>query len=226
MMVQIPDVLTPEQVRRCRETLDRAAWQDGRLTAGDMAVRVKANQQLAQDDPLAVQLGEFILKRLGECERFVAAALPLKVLPPRFNRYAGGGSYGDHVDNAVFSVPGTPHRVRSDLSATLFLSGPEEYEGGELVVRGEFGDHHVKLPAGHMVLYSGNTVHRVTPVTKGARIAAFFWVQSLVRADDCRSMLLELDDVIRALRVETPDNPAVLRLTGLYHNLLRHWANT
>jgi PKHD-type hydroxylase len=226
MMFQIPDILTPDQVRQCREALDRATWHDGRQTAGDLAVRAKDNRQLAQDDPLAVQLGEFILKRLGDSERFVAAALPLKVLPPRFNRYTGGGSYGDHVDNAVFSVPGTPHRVRSDLSATLFLSDPAEYDGGELLIRGDFGPHRVKLPAGHMALYSANTLHRVTPVTRGTRVAAFFWIQSLVRADDCRSMLVELDDVIRSLRVDAPDNPAVLRLTGLYHNLLRHWANT
>jgi PKHD-type hydroxylase len=226
MMVEIPDVLTPEEVRRCREALERANWHDGRHTAGHIAARVKDNQQLAQDDPLAVQLSSFILERLGQVSRFLAAALPLKVLPPRFNRYSGSGSYGDHIDSAVFSVPGTPHRIRGDLSATLFFSDADQYDGGELMIRGEFGSHRVKLPAGHMILYPASTFHQVTPVTRGARIAAFFWVQSLVREDNRRAMLLELDDTIQAVAKETPDNPAVARLTGLYHNLLRDWAVT
>lgn len=226
MMLEVPDVLTPAQVRRCREALDRAAWRDGRLTAGHRAVRAKRNQQLAEDDPAAVRLGAFILERLGASERFMAAALPLKVLPPRFNRYAEGGAYGDHIDNAVFNVPGTPHRVRSDLSATLFLSEPEEYEGGELIIEGDWGLRRVKLPAGHLMLYSARTLHRVAPVTRGERLAAFFWVQSLVREDSRRSMLLDLDGAIRALSLAAPDDPALLRLTGLYHNLLRDWAIT
>lgn len=226
MMLEIPAVLTPQEARQCRDALARAAWQDGRQTAGPMAARAKDNQQLADDDPLAVQLGDLILQRLGASPRFMAAALPLKVLPPRFNRYAGGGSYGDHIDNAVFSVPGTPHRIRSDLSATVFLSEPDDYDGGELTVQGERERHRFKLPAGHMVLYSATTLHHVTPVSRGMRIAAFFWIQSLVRADDQRAMLLELDDTIQALGASAPGDPALVRLTGLYHNLLRHWANT
>lgn len=147
-------------------------------------------------------------------------------MPPRFNLYAGDASYGDHIDSAVFGVPDTPIRIRADMSATLFLSDPDEYDGGELTVMGEFAPHQVKLPAGHMVLYSSGAVHHVEPVTRGARFAAFFWIQSHVRENDRRSMLLELDDTIQALAAETPDNPAVARLTGLYHNLLRDWAVT
>lgn len=226
MMVEIPDVLTPAEVRRCRELLQQANWSDGRQTAGHVAARAKDNQQLSQDDPLSEQLGSFILERLGSVSRFVATALPLKVLPPRFNRYSGSGSYGAHIDNAVFSVPGTPVRVRGDLSATLFLSDTDDYDGGELIIQGEFGHHSVKLPGGYMVLYPASTIHRVTPVTRGARLAAFFWIQSLVREDNRRAMLLDLDDTIQAIMARTPDDPAVVRLTGLYHNLLRDWAVT
>lgn len=226
MMLSIPDILTPEQVLQYRAALERGAWQDGRQTAGHIAQRAKDNRQLAQDDPLTIQLGDFILERLGANPRFVAAALPLKVLPPRFNRYDGGGTYGNHIDNAIFSVPGTPHRVRSDLSATLFLSEPDAYDGGELVVEDSYGSHSVKLPAGHLVLYPGSSLHRVMPVTRGCRFAAFFWIQSLVREDNQRSMLLELDETIQALGLQLPESPEVVRLTGVYHNLLRHWANT
>ncbi|MFI7865231.1 Fe2+-dependent dioxygenase, partial [Ectopseudomonas khazarica] len=147
---------------------------------------------------------------------------PLKVVPPRFNRYAGGGQYGDHIDNAIFSVPGTSQRIRADLSATLFFNEPDEYDGGELVTR----ERRIKLPAGHLVLYSSGSLHRVEPVTRGARLASFFWLQSLVRQDDQRELLLELDDSIQALRLQVPDSPELLRLTGLYHNLLRQWSQT
>lgn len=226
MIFEIADVLTTDEVRQCRERLLTAQWQDGRATAGSVAVHAKSNEQLAEDDPLCRQLGEFILSRLGQCERFLAAALPLKVLPPRFNRYTGNGTYGSHIDAAIFSVPGTPHRIRSDLSATLFFSDPDTYDGGELEIEGAFGRRQFKLPAGHMILYPSTTLHRVTPVTRGARYAAFFWIQSLVREDNRRAMLLELDDTIRSLAMEKADHPAVVRLTGLYHNLLRDWANT
>lgn len=222
MMLEIPDLLTPAQLQQCRSALQQAQWQDGRHTAGHLAVSAKANQQLAQDDPLAQQLGEFILAQLGRHPRLMAAALPLKVLPPRFNRYSDGGTYGDHIDSAVFSVPGTPHRIRADLSATLFFSDPDEYDGGELVVQ----DKRIKLPAGHLVLYSSGSLHRVEPVTRGARLASFFWIQSLVRQDDQRSVLLELDDSIQALRQQVPDSPELVRLTGVYHNLLRQWSQT
>ncbi|CAD5107968.1 Fe2+-dependent dioxygenase [Zestomonas carbonaria] len=226
MLLTIPDVLPPEQLRQCRAALEQADWQDGRQTAGHIAVAAKANQQLAQNDPLVQQIGDFILECLGQCPRFIAAALPLKVLPPRFNRYAEGGTYGNHIDNAIFSVPGTPHRIRADLSATLFFSEPDEYEGGELVIEDSYGSHRVKLPAGHLVLYPSGSLHRVEPVTRGARLAAFFWIQSLVREDNQRAMLLELDDAIQALTREVPDSPELVRLTGVYHNLLRHWSHT
>ena len=226
MMLEIPDLLTPEQLRQCRAALDGASWQDGRLTAGHLAVEAKDNQQLAQDDPLARQLGDLLLARLGQSPRFMAAALPLKVLPPRFNRYAGGGTYGDHIDNAVFSVPGTPHRIRADLSATLFFCEPDEYEGGELVVQDSFGSHRAKLPAGHLLLYPSGSLHRVEPVTRGVRLAAFFWVQSLVREESQRGVLLELDDSIQALRQQVPGSPELVRLSGVYHNLLRQWSQT
>lgn len=222
-MIPIPAILSPDEARAFRDELERRPWRDGRATAGPVAAQVKANQQLDDGDPVAARLGGLILERLGQSERFMAAALPLKVLPPRFNRYTGGGVYGGHVDGAVFSVPGTPHRVRSDLSATLFLSEPDTYEGGELAVETEVGETRVKLPAGSLLLYSARTVHRVTPVTKGVRLAAFFWIQSLVREAERREMLLELDDAIRTLE---PAHPAVVRLTGLYQNLMREWAET
>ncbi|MBB3104238.1 Fe2+-dependent dioxygenase [Azomonas macrocytogenes] len=226
MMLAIPDVLSAEQVRQCREALERATWHDGRHTAGHMAIHVKANLQLAQDDPLATQLGEFILERLSATPRFLAAALPLKVLPPRFNCYTGGGAYGNHTDNAIFTLPGTSLRIRSDLSATLFFCDPDAYDGGELVIEDTYGSQRVKLPAGHMALYPSTSLHQVTPVTRGARLAAFFWIQSLVREDHQRAMLLELDDAIQSLATDVPENPALARLTGVYHNLLRHWADT
>lgn len=226
MLLEIPGVLPTQEVRQFRDALQNATWHDGRLTAGHVAIHAKNNRQLAHEDPLAVRLGELILQRLGGNPRFMAAALPLRVLPPRFNRYTGGESYGFHIDNGVFSVPGTPFRIRSDLSATLFLSDPDDYDGGELMIEDRFGTRLAKLPAGHMLLYSGNTLHRVAPVTRGTRLAAFFWIQSLVREEERRTMLLELDDAIQALGAELPGSPTVVRLTGLYHNLLRQWTDT
>lgn len=226
MMFRISKLLTTDEVRICREALDTAKWTDGRATAGHAATRVKHNEQLAEDDPASHRLGELVLQALGRHPEFLAAALPLKVLPPRFNRYRGGGRYGTHVDAAVFSVPGTPHRIRSDLSATLFLSDPEEYDGGELVIADTYGEHSVRLPAGDMVLYPGSSLHRVGPVTRGARIASFFWVQSLVRDDGQRALMWELDGAIQELGQAMAGHPALDRLTGVYHNLLRQWAQT
>lgn len=226
MMLSIPNVLSTEQVRQCRTLLEHAQWQDGKRTAGHRATQVKTNLQLAQEDPLSHQLGDFLLSCLNSNPQFLAAALPLKVLPPRFNCYTEGGTYGNHVDNAIFSLPGSASRMRSDLSATLFFCDPEDYEGGELVIEDTYGGHRVKLPAGHMALYPSTSLHQVTPVTRGARLAAFFWIQSLVREDNQRSMLLELDRAVQSLSSELPTHPALDRLTGLYHNLLRHWANT
>ncbi|ABA03967.1 2OG-Fe(II) oxygenase [Nitrobacter winogradskyi Nb-255] len=226
MIQVISDVLTPDELKRFRELLGQAQWQDGRATAGHVAVRAKANEQLSHEDSLGQQLSEFLLERLGKISHFIAAALPLKVLPPRFNRYTGGGSYGDHIDNAIFSVPGAGVRIRGDLSATLFLSEPGDYDGGELIIQGEFARHQFKLPAGQMILYPASTFHQVTPVTRGARLAAFFWTQSLVREHSRRALLFELDNTIQALAQDNPEQPAVARLTGLYHNLLREWSET
>jgi PKHD-type hydroxylase len=226
MMLTIPDLLSPDQVRQCRQALEQAQWTDGRATAGHQALRAKNNAQLAPEDPVGRQIGDLILDQLGRSPLFIAAALPLKVLPPRFNRYAGGGHYGDHIDNAIFTVPGSSHRVRSDLSATLFFSDPETYDGGELVVEDTYGQHRVKLPAGHLVLYPGTSRHRVEPVTRGARLASFFWIQSLVRDDGQRSLLLELDTALQQLNGELPDHPALVQLLGVYHNLLRRWSDT
>lgn len=225
-MLIIPDVLSREEAHRCRDRLEAASWRDGRTTAGYLAATAKTNQQLGDDDPLARELGDLLLQRLGQSPRFLAAALPLKVLPPRFNRYAGGGAYGNHIDNAIFTVPGTPHRVRADLSATLFFSDPDEYDGGELIVESRQERRSVKLPAGHLVLYPSGSLHRVEPVTRGARLAAFFWVQSLVPREDQRAMLLDLDEAIQAIGREMPSHPELVRLSGLYHNLLRHWSQT
>jgi PKHD-type hydroxylase len=222
----VPQVLTAEQVRHFRERLAQADWSDGRATAGHLASQVKNNLQLSEDAPASRELGDLVLQALGRHPLFLSGALPLKVLPPRFNRYEGGGTYGPHVDAAVFSVPGTPHRVRSDLSATLFLSDPEEYEGGELTVSDTYGEHSVKLPAGDMVLYPGSSLHHVTPVTRGTRLASFFWVQSLVRDDAQRALMLELDGAIQQLAVDAPGHPSLSRLTGVYHNLLRQWSET
>ncbi len=226
MLLQIPDVLSPDQIRQCREALSAAEWSDGRGTAGHAAVQVKRNQQLAPDHPLTQQIGELILQALPASPLFMAAALPLKVFPPRFNRYTGGGEYGFHVDGAVMSVPGTPHRIRTDVSATLFFSDPGEYDGGELVIEDTYGEQRVKLPAGYLVLYPGTSLHKVTPVTRGARLAAFFWTQSLVRDDAQRSLLFQLDQSIQALRARDGNDAETSRLLGVYHNLLRQWSQT
>lgn len=226
MFIEIPAVFTPEEAAGIRARLEQAAWSDGSRTAGHLAARAKANRQLADNDALGTELAAAIVDRLAATPRFIAASLPLKILPPRFNLYAGDGAYGRHIDAAVFSAPGSPERVRSDLSATLFLSEPASYEGGELIA--EFGSvkQPVKLPAGHLLLYPANSLHQVTPVTGGARYAAFFWIQSLVREQSRRMILLELDDSIQALAARDAGDPEVVRLTGLYHNLLREWAET
>lgn len=226
MMLTIPDLLTAAQVRECRDALQQAKWADGRGSAGHQASRSKQNLQLAADDVIGDRLGGLVMDMLGRSERFLSAALPLKVFPPRFNRYQDGGHYDDHIDSAVLSVPGTPHRIRSDLSATLFLSEPDEYDGGELVIEDTYGRHAVKLPAGHLVLYPGTSLHRVTPVTRGTRLASFFWVQSLVRDDAQRSLLFDLDAAIQQLHADAGGNPALAQLTGVYHNLLRQWSQT
>lgn len=226
MMLKIPALLSGDDVRQCREALQQAAWQDGRATAGHQAVAVKSNLQLPLDSPVARQLGELVLERLGQCPLFIAAALPLRVLPPRFNRYEGGGAYGNHIDNALFRVPGEDAYVRTDISCTLFFSDPDEYDGGELVVEDSYGDHRVKLPAGDMVVYPGTSHHRVTPVTRGTRYASFFWTQSFIASEIQRRTLFELDEAIQRLTADHPDHGSIAPLTGVYHNLLRQWSAT
>ena len=226
MLLQIPDVLTPKQVKEFREIMDKAQWVDGKVTAGHQSTRVKNNMQLPEGGAEAQMLGEKILIALEKNPTFISAALPLKVFPPLFNRYSEGQNFGTHVDNAIRQVPGTPFRIRTDLSATLFLSDPLDYEGGELVVEDTYGTHKVKLPAGHMILYPSSSLHYVKPVTKGARVASFFWIESMVREDAQRTLLFDLDSSIRVLNQQMPDNSAMVQLTGIYHNLLRRWANT
>jgi PKHD-type hydroxylase len=224
MILQIPDVLTAEQVAQARRMLQSADWVDGRVTAGHQSVKTKNNLQLPEDHPVARQLGDMILGALGRNALFVSAALPLRVFPPLFNCYQNGQSFGNHVDNAIRQVNGSGATIRTDLSATLFLADPEEYEGGELMVEDTFGVHSVKLPSGHMVLYPASSLHNVTPVTKGARLASFFWIQSMLRDDGERTLLFDLDTAIQRLAVDLPEHPAVVQLTAVYHNLLRRWA--
>jgi PKHD-type hydroxylase len=225
MLLQIPNVLTAEQVRFGRDLLLGASWVDGRVTAGHQSGRAKYNMQLPEDSPEAVELGDLILAALEQNSLFVSAALPSKVFPPLFNRYAGGQNFGTHVDNAIRQVTGTPHKVRTDLSATLFFSEPSEYEGGELVIEDNYGIQKVKLAAGSMILYPASSLHHVTPVTRGERLASFFWIQSMVRDDGQRTLLFDLDTSIQRLAASIPDDPSVVQLTGVYHNLLRRWAD-
>ncbi|WP_260674313.1 Fe2+-dependent dioxygenase [Comamonas aquatica] len=224
MMLRIPSLLTLDEVRDCRQALEQATWQDGRTTAGSLAVKVKSNLQLPIDSPIAARLGNLILDRLGRNPLFLSAALPLRVLPPRFNRYEGGGTYGNHIDNALFVIPGTAIKVRTDVSTTVFFSDPEEYEGGELIVEDTYGHQSVKLAAGDAIVYPGTSLHRVNPVTRGTRYASFFWTQSLVKSDEQRRLLFDLDQSIQQLSLDHPDHAKLSALSGTYHNLLRMWS--
>ena len=226
MLIAIPDVLDADGVARLRALIDGAEWVDGNVTSGPQAALAKRNLQLPEDAPEAQQAGALVLEALGRSPLFFAAALPLKVFPPLFNRYAGGQDFGLHVDNAIRIRRGTDFRLRSDLSATLFLEEPDAYDGGELVIEDRFGPQTVKLPAGHMILYPASSLHRVTPVTRGVRTACFFWLQSMVRDDGERRTLFELDEAIQAVAATQGQGDAtVVRLTGIYHNLLRRWAD-
>jgi PKHD-type hydroxylase len=224
MLLHIPDVLSSEQVRDARGRLDRAEWIDGRVTAGPQSARVKDNRQLPEDHPLARELSDVILGALQRSALFISAALPLRVFPPLFSRYEAGQAFGDHVDNAVRQVPGTPHRLRTDLSATLFLSDPSEYEGGELLVEDTYGVHSAKLPAGHLILYPSTSLHRVARITRGSRLVSFFWIQSMVRDDGERTLLFDLDTAIQRVSAAA-EHTAAVPLTAVYHNLLRRWAD-
>ena len=223
-MLQIADVLTAEQVGTCLHVLNNTDWVDGRVTAGFQSALAKDNAQVPEDHPAARALGDTIVAALERTPLFISAALPLRVFPPLFNRYGNGQSFGTHVDNAIRQVKGTSHRIRTDLSATLFLSAPEDYEGGMLTVEDRFGVQGVKLPAGHMVLYPASSLHHVTPVTRGVRVAAFFWIQSMIRDDGQRTLLFDLDATIQSLGRDVPDHAGVVQLTGIYHNLIRQWA--
>jgi len=225
MLLHIPEVLTRDELARIRQSLDAADWTDGRETVGAQGAEVKQNQQLSDASPLKAELGKLVLVALQRNPLFFAATLSLKILPPRFNRYTGGGEYGFHVDGAVMRL-GNGEQLRSDVSCTLFLNEPDEYDGGELIVNDTYGEHEVKLPAGDLIVYPSSSLHRVRPVTRGARLASFFWAQSLVRDDSQRQLLFELDASIQALSQANADRNAVLQLTGIYHNLLRRWAET
>lgn len=224
MIVHIHQVLHPEQVAHCRAVMERAQWVDGRITAGFQSAVVKENRQLAEGSPEARELGDIIVAALEKSPLFITAALPLRVFPPLFNRYEGGEHFGSHIDNGIRQIPGTPYRIRTDISATLFLSAPEDYDGGELTIEDVYGTHAVKLPAGDMVVYPATSLHHVKPVTRGARLASFFWVQSMVRDDGMRMLLFDLDLAINNVNQALPNNGAVVELTNCYHNLLRRFA--
>lgn len=226
MLVHVPALLDGAQLERFRDRLAAAdaPWVDGRVTAGHQGVQVKQNQQLAEGSPLAVELGRVVLAALERHPLFISAALPAQVYPPMFNRYQGGMHFGSHVDGSVRIVPGSGAKIRTDLSATLFLAAPESYDGGELLIEHSFGTQPVKLAAGDLLLYPASSLHQVRPVTRGARLACFFWVQSMVRDDGRRTLLFDLDNAIQRLSATGADQAAVVQLTGVYHNLLRQWA--
>ena len=223
MLLRLPQVLTADEVALCRQRLENAAWMDGRVTAGFQSAKVKENLQLAEDSVEARELGALVLKALERNPLFMSAALPRTVFPPLFNKYGEGMSFGAHVDNAIRQIPGTPRRIRTDVSATLFLNAPEEYDGGELLIEDPSNAQSVKLAAGDMVLYSGTTLHRVAPVTRGVRLAAFFWIQSMVKNELERAMLFDIDRSIAELSQTAPNSAALVRLTACYHNLVRKW---
>lgn len=226
MMIEIPALFDPAAVARLRAIVDAGDWIDGNATSGPQSALAKRNAQLAEESVAAREGGAIVLDALGRSPLFVAASLPAKVFPPLFNRYAGGQAFGVHIDNAIRTKHGTDFRLRSDLSATLFLADPDSYDGGELVVEDGHGEQSVKLPAGHMIVYPASSLHRVAPVTRGARVACFFWIQSMVRDGEARRHLFELDQAVQALVAEKGQGDrTVIQLTGLYHNLLRRWAD-
>ena len=225
MLIEIADVFTADEVDEMRTRLLAEPWVDGKVTAGQRSARDKFNRQLNEDSALGLLFGQRILARLSENALFMSAALPKRIYPPLFNRYSGGEAFGFHIDNAIRGIKGVRERVRTDLSATLFLTDPDSYDGGELVIRDTFGERSVKLPAGHLVLYPGTSVHKVNPVTRGERVAAFFWIESLVREDSQRSLLLDMDVAIQRLSAQQADDESLLQLSGVYHNLLRRWSD-
>ncbi|EJF72999.1 Fe(II)-dependent oxygenase superfamily protein [Pseudomonas sp. Ag1] len=225
MLIEIPGLLSAEEVEVAVATLLDQPWVDGKVTAGQRSAMAKNNRQLSEDAPVAIRLGEQILSRLSDNALFMSAALPKKIYPPLFNRYSGGEAFDWHIDNAIRGLKGVRERVRTDISATLFLADPASYDGGELVIRDTFGEHAVKLPAGHLLIYPGSSLHKINPVTRGERIASFFWVESLVREDSQRQLLLDMDVAIQRLTAQHADDHALLQLSGAYHNLLRRWSD-
>jgi PKHD-type hydroxylase len=224
LLLQIPDLLGAQELAHCKRALAEAQWVDGRVTAGHQSAQVKHNLQIAEDSPLARELGKIVLTAVSRNALFISAALPNRIFPPLFNCYEAGHAFGTHVDNAIRVVGASGARVRTDVSATLFLSEPDDYEGGELVIEDTYGAHSVKLPAGGLVLYPASSLHHVRPITRGRRIASFFWIQSMVRDDSQRALLFDLDTAIRGLGADQPAHPSLVQLTGVYHNLLRSWA--
>jgi PKHD-type hydroxylase len=224
MMLHVPEVLTPEQVARCRDVMLKAEWLDGNITAGHQSRKVKHNLQLPEESQTARDLGDMVLQALYRSPLFMSAVLPKQVFPPLFNRYDAGMVFGSHVDNAIRSHAQAGVRIRTDVSATLFISAPEDYDGGELVVEDTYGSHSVKLPAGDMIIYPATSLHNVTPITRGSRIASFFWTQSLIRDVSQRALLFDLDMSIIRLTQDHPEHPSLVSLTACYHNLLRQWA--
>jgi PKHD-type hydroxylase len=226
MMLHIPNVLMPEQVARCRDVMVKADWVDGNVTAGHQSRKVKHNLQLPEDSQTARELGDMVTKAIYRSPLFMSAVLPQQVFPPLFNRYDAGMVFGSHVDNAIRSHSTLPVRIRTDVSATLFISAPEDYDGGELTVEDTYGAHSVKLPAGDMIIYPGTSLHNVTPITRGSRIASFFWIQSLIRDVSHRALLFDLDMAIIRLTQDHANHPSLVNLTAVYHNLLRQWSET
>ncbi|MFT8711636.1 Fe2+-dependent dioxygenase [Komagataeibacter rhaeticus] len=225
MLVHIPAVLSPQEVAHCRRVLEQSQWVDGRVTAGDQSARAKFNLQIPQDSTEGTALADLVLQALGRSPLFNSAALPLRVFPPLFNRYDAGMRFDTHVDNAIRPLPGTGFRIRTDVSSTLFLSEPDEYDGGELIIQDTYGTQCIRVPAGDMVLYPATSLHSVRAVTRGSRWAAFFWSQSMIRNDVQRTLLYQFDRSIIETRQALPDDhPGVLGLTATYHNLLRQWA--
>ncbi len=225
MLLHIPNVLNAEELKSIQKILHEANWVDGKITAGTQSEQVKNNLQLSEDSEVAESARKIVLKALSRNALFFSAVLPKKIYPPLFNQYRGGMNFGNHIDNAVRTHAATGNHVRTDVSSTLFLSEPDSYEGGELVVEDTYGQQMVKLPAGDMVVYPGTSLHHVRPVTQGARIASFFWTQSMIRDDAQRTLLFDMDAAISTLRQQHGDSAAVVRLTGNYHNLIRMWAD-
>jgi PKHD-type hydroxylase len=223
MILNIPELLNTNQLTQAREFLEKADWINGKISAGAQAAQVKNNQEISKDSPSAQKLGQIITTALASNKLFAMAALPVKVSPPAFNRYENQQTYGPHIDNAIRPLPGGG-LIRGDISATLFLSNPDEYDGGELAVEDTFGTHQIKLPAGHMVIYPASSLHQVKPITRGARLASFFWIQSIIRNDQQRTLLLDLELATQTLRQSHPQHPSITALVGVYNNLLRQWA--